>query len=157
MLGATRNQSLTDVRIESTDIRDGLSIQRVSWQLAYGPRTQAVVLKPENAQGKLPAVLGLHDHGGNKYFGFDKITRTTATQQSVMVKHQDHYYGGRAWANELAKRGYVVLVHDTYAFASRRLRMEDVAEPARKKVARSMTIRKLRSRSTIVLLVNTST
>ncbi len=126
--------ALTDVRVDSTESQDGLTIERISWQLGYGPRTQAVLLKPQNAQGKLPAILGLHDHGGNKYFGHEKITRTGAQQHSVMVKHQDHYYGGRAWANELAKRGYVVLVHDTYAFASRRLKMDEVAEPARKKV-----------------------
>lgn len=134
-LAQPETQSLTDVHIDATAEQDGLSIQRISWQLAYGPRTQAVLLKPANATGKLPAVIGLHDHGGNKYFGLDKITRSSTAQHPVMVKHQEHYYGGRAWANELAKRGYVVLVHDTYAFASRRLRMEDVAEPARKKVA----------------------
>lgn len=134
-LAQPESQTLADARIDSTDRHDGLIVQRISWQLAYGPRTQAILLKPENAQGKLPAVIGLHDHGGNKYFGLDKITRSAAAQHPVMVRHQDHYYGGRAWANELAKRGYVVLVHDTYAFASRRIQMEDVAEPARKKVA----------------------
>lgn len=133
-LAQPETQSLHDVRVDSTEVSDGLAIQRISWQLGYGPRTQAIVLKPEKAKGKLPAVIGLHDHGGNKYFGLDKITRSSATQHPVMVRHQDHYYGGRAWANELAKRGYVVLVHDTYAFASRRLKMDEVAEPARKKV-----------------------
>ncbi len=94
-----------------------------------------MLLKPAGATGKLPAVLGLHDHGGNKYFGYEKITRTGNPQHPVMAKHQEHYYGGKAWANELARRGYVVLVHDTFAFASRRVKMEDVAEPARKRVA----------------------
>ncbi len=50
-----------------------------------------------------------------------------------MVRHQDHYYGG-GLGQRISRRGYVVLVHDTYAFASRRIKMEDVAEPARKKV-----------------------
>jgi len=31
-----------------------------------------------------------------------------------------------AWANELARRGYAVLVHDTYSFGSRRVRIGDV-------------------------------
>ena len=31
-----------------------------------------------------------------------------------------------AWANELARRGYVVLVHDTFTFGSRRMRLADV-------------------------------
>lgn len=134
-LAQPETQTLADARVDAIESHDGLTIERISWQLGYGPRTQAILLKPEKAKGKLPAVIGLHDHGGNKYFGLDKITRTSAAQHAMMARHQDHYYGGRAWANELARRGYVVLVHDTYAFASRRLKMEEVAEPARKKVA----------------------
>jgi len=105
---------------------DGLAIEHLQWQLPYGPPTEAVLLKPLGATGKLPAVVGLHDHGGNKYFGLRKITRTTSEQHPLMVQHQDHYYGGRAWANELARRGYVVLVHDAFAFGSRRVRLGDV-------------------------------
>ena len=105
---------------------DGLSIEELQWQLPYGPPTEAVLLKPIGATGKLPAVVGLHDHGGNKYFGVRKITRTSREQHPLMVQHQDHYYGGLAWANELARRGYVVLVHDAFAFGSRRMRLDDV-------------------------------
>jgi dienelactone hydrolase len=39
-----------------------------------------------------------------------------------MRSHQEVYYGGAAWANEIAKRGYAVLAHDAFAFASRRVR-----------------------------------
>lgn len=39
-------------------------------------------------------------------------------QHPTMKEHQQVYYGGRAWANELAKRGYVVLVSDAFTFAS---------------------------------------
>ena len=46
----------------------------------------------------------------------------------LMVDHQLDDYEGRAWANEIAKRGYVVLVHDAFAFASRRIRFEDMSE-----------------------------
>src|SRR3954465_4569526 len=42
---------------------DGLEIEHLSWQLPYGPPTEAYFLKPEGAKGPLPAVLGLHDHG----------------------------------------------------------------------------------------------
>ena len=54
---------------------DGLSIEHLKWQLPYGPPTEALVLKPAGARGKLPGIVGLHDHGGNKYFGLRKITR----------------------------------------------------------------------------------
>jgi dienelactone hydrolase len=87
-----------------------------------------LVLKPAGATGPLPAVLALHDHGGNKYFGVRKITRISDDRHPLMQHHQDHYYGGAAWANELAKRGYVVLVHDAFTFGSRRMRLSDLPE-----------------------------
>ena len=110
---------------------DGLHVEELSWQLPYGPPTEALFLKPASASGKLPGILALHDHGGNKYFGKRKITRTAAGQHPVMVQHQERSYAGKAWANEIAKRGYAVLVPDAFAFASRRVRIEDTLEPIR--------------------------
>ena len=63
---------------------------------------------------------------GNKYFGRRKITRTDQPQHSLMKQHQQDYYGGKAWANEIARRGFVVLVPDAYAFASRRVLFSDM-------------------------------
>ena len=105
---------------------DGLSIEHIQWQLPYGPPTEALVLKPAGATGKLPGIVGLHDHGGNKYFGLRKITRMSKDPHPAMLRHQEEYYGGAAWANELARRGYVVLVHDTFTFGSRRMRLADL-------------------------------
>lgn len=107
---------------------DGLSIEHISWQLPYGPPTEAVLLKPANARGRLPGVLALHDHGGNKYFGWRKIAQLSDDVHTIMRRHRDDYYGGVSWANELAKQGYVVLVHDAFAFASRRVRVADVPD-----------------------------
>jgi dienelactone hydrolase len=110
---------------------DGLAIEHLSWQLPCGPATEALLLKPAGATGRLPAVLALHDHGGNKYFGTRKITRIGKDPHPAIIAHQDRYYGGVAWANELARRGYVVLVPDAFAFGSRRVRADDVSEPVR--------------------------
>ena len=107
---------------------DDLHVEHLSWQLPYGPTTEAVFLKPKGVAGPLPAVLGLHDHGGNKYFGWRKIAQISDDLHPLMREHRDHYYGGLSWANELAKRGYAVLVHDAFAFASRRVRVQDVPE-----------------------------
>jgi dienelactone hydrolase len=106
---------------------DGLHIEKLSWQLPYGPPTEAVFLKPAGSTGKLPGILALHDHAVNKFFGKQKITRTDKTPHPLMIEHQQEYYGGRAWANEIAKRGYAVLVPDAFAFASRRVLIEDVS------------------------------
>jgi dienelactone hydrolase len=105
---------------------DGLSIEHLQWQLPYGPPTEALVMKPAGSTGKLPGIVGLHDHGGNKYFGLRKITRMSKDPHPAMLRHQEQYYGGMAWANELARRGYVVLVHDTFTFGSRRMRLADL-------------------------------
>jgi dienelactone hydrolase len=108
---------------------DGLHIEELSWQLPYGPPTDAILLKPMNAKGKLPGILAFHDHGGLKYFGTQKITRTSDTMHPIIADHQQTAYGNLAWANEVAKRGYVVLVSDAFPFASRRVLLKDV-EPA---------------------------
>ncbi|CAA9466940.1 MAG: hypothetical protein AVDCRST_MAG96-101 [uncultured Segetibacter sp.] len=110
---------------------DGLHIEDVSWQLPYGRPTEAILLKPLNAKGKLPGILAFHDHGGNKYFGCRKITRTSETQHPLMKEHQKEYYSNFAWANEIAKRGYVVLVPDAFTFASRRVMLQDVPDRMR--------------------------
>jgi dienelactone hydrolase len=107
---------------------DGLHVEHLHWQLPYGPPTEAYFFKPIGAKGPLPGVVALHDHGGNKYFGTRKIARISAEVHPMMKTHQDNYYGGVAWANELAKRGYAVLVHDAFAFASRRVRAADLPE-----------------------------
>ena len=80
------------------------------------------------AKGRLPGVLALHDHGGNKYFGWRKIARLPGPTHPLLGPYRKNYYGGVAWANELARQGYAVLVHDTFLFGSRRIRYQEVPE-----------------------------
>jgi dienelactone hydrolase len=110
---------------------DGLHIEELTWQLPYGRPTEAVLLKPANATGPLPAVLAFHDHGGNKFYGSRKIVRLSDKLPAGIEEHQKTYYEGKGWANELAKRGYVVLVSDAFPFASRRVMISDVPEAQR--------------------------
>lgn len=121
-----------EVRVDGTTVYDGLDIQFLSWQLPAGPRTEAVFLRPSGVTALLPGILGLHDHGGLKYLGWRKIVRTDDTPWPLQAKHQEQDYAGTAWANEIAKRGYAVLVHDTFPFASRRVRVADVPERIRR-------------------------
>lgn len=124
-----------EVEVVAQGEYDGLDMEHLRWRLPYGPPTEAFLLKPVGASGPLPGVLGLHCHGGVKFFGKEKITRYGAGQHPMMRAHQAQYYGGAAWANELAKRGYVVLVHDAFPFASRRVRLSDVPEAMRNGLA----------------------
>ena len=113
------------VQVHRSYAYDGLQIDELSWQLPYGPPTEAILLKPLGAKGPLPGVLALHDHSGHKYFGKEKIVDTGAPRHPA-VTEPDASYGGIAWANALAKRGYVVLVPDAFGFGSRRVRLADV-------------------------------
>lgn len=68
------------VTVHKQYVYDGLHIEELSWQLPYGRPTEAILLKPANAKGPLPGILAFHDHGGNKYFGTRKITKTSEQQ-----------------------------------------------------------------------------
>jgi dienelactone hydrolase len=125
LVSAPQKPALPQVTVKKKYTYDGLEIEELSWQLPYGRATDAVLLKPAGATKPLPGILGLHDHAGMKYFGLRKIVKTSDDQHPILQEHQKTDYGGRAWANEIAKQGYVVLVHDTYAFGSRRVYYED--------------------------------
>ena len=122
----------TKIRVHNQYEHDGLHIEELSWQLPFGPRTLAVFVKPAGVRGKLPGMLALHDHGGNLYVGHQKITRTRKRLLRAMEQHQRECYGGVAWANEIARRGYGVLAHDAFLFGSRRIRRSDVPDSAGK-------------------------
>ena len=122
---------LPEVRVTREFVYDGLLIKELEWQLPYGRPTEATLLKPVNAKVPLPGILAFHDHGGNKYFGKRKITRTDDNPHALITAHQKEYYSGLAWANELAKKGYVVLVPDAFSFASRRVMLQDVPKSLR--------------------------
>ena len=113
------------VQVHRSYAYDGLQIDELAWQLPYGPPTEAILLKPLGAKGPLPGVLALHDHSGHKYFGKEKIVDTGAPRHPAVTEPAVSY-GGIAWANALAKRGYVVLVPDAFGFGSRRVRLADV-------------------------------
>lgn len=125
-LGIPDIGAMPDVKVTRQYTYDGLHIEELTWQLPYGRATDGILLKPANAAGPLPGILAFHDHGAQKYFGAKKITRTSDDQHPVMKEHQQHYYENAAWANEVAKRGYVVLVSDAFPFASRRVLLQDV-------------------------------
>lgn len=125
LVSAPAKPALPKVTVKKKYVYDGLEIEELSWQLPYGRPTEAVLLKPAGITKPLPGILGLHDHAGMKYFGLRKIVKTADDQHPILKEHQETDYGGQAWANEIAKQGHVVLVHDTFTFGSRRVYYED--------------------------------
>jgi len=116
------------VRVEKQWEKDGLSGEEISWSVGYGPRTHAWLLKSAAATGPLPGVVALHDHGGFKFFGKEKIAEGPEDAPAVMRAFRTTYYGGRAWANALAREGFAVLIHDTFLWGTRRFPLETMSE-----------------------------
>jgi dienelactone hydrolase len=117
-----------DVRIETTWKRDGIAGEEISWSVGYGPRTQAWFLKPDEIDEPLPGVLALHGHDGFKFFGKEKITDGKEPPPEAVENLRKALYEGTAFANELAKQGFAVLVHDVFLWGSRRFPFETIPE-----------------------------
>ena len=141
--------SLTPVaqnaRVEATWERDGLAGEEISWSVGYGPKTRAWVLKPAGTDRPLPGVIALHGHDGVKFFGKEKIADGKVPSPVAVENIRTDLYEGRAFANELAREGFVVLAHDVFLWGSRRFPFEIMPESihrlvedwreARKKIA----------------------
>lgn len=84
------------------------------------------VLVPKGRTGRRPAVVGMHCHSGRYTWGHEKIISHPDDPAPLLELRQNNY-GGRAWAEALARRGYIVLVSDAFYFGARRLRVEDLA------------------------------
>jgi len=115
-----------DTVVHDEYVKDGLIYRHISYAQPYGPRTEGIFMRPEKSEGNLPGFIGLHDHGAYKYYGKEKIT-SPKNSPAVMAEYKKHYYGGRSWASELAKRGYAVFVPDLFLWGSRKIRPEDIA------------------------------
>jgi len=105
---------------------DGLVVERISYDQPYGPRTEGLLMYPSHHGGPLPAIVALHDHGGFKVLGKEKMADLPG-EPDVIQEHKDHYYGGRGWATEAARRGYAVLAVDVFVFGSRKVAVEDLS------------------------------
>ena len=111
---------------------DGVVGEEVGWSVGYGPRTAAWVLRPAGLTGPLPGILALHDHGGFKRCGKEKIADGPEPPAAEIVALRERAYGGRAFANALARAGFVVLVHDVFLWGSRGLPADTLPETERR-------------------------
>ena len=109
-----------DGQVLETVKKAGYTRHRVRYSVTLDRHTEAFLLVPDRLRGPAPAVLALHDHGGFYYFGKEKITETEI-ELPVLKEHIRAAYGGRTFADELARRGFVVLVPDAFYFGAQRL------------------------------------
>jgi dienelactone hydrolase len=107
--------------------RDGFTRHTVRYRVTPDRYTEAFLLIPDGLSEPAPAVVALHDHGGFYYFGKEKICVTDGGPR-VLEKFIKEAYGGRPYADELARRGFVVLCPDAFYFGAQRLDPAQVAD-----------------------------
>ncbi|MHA7273417.1 alpha/beta hydrolase [Arthrobacter sp. TMT4-20] len=105
-------------------IVDGVRIRHLGWQLPFGPLTRATLLIPLHHTGKLPGLLWLNCHGGNKWLGAERLVDIGPDTSPDVVALQHKLYAGRAVANDFARAGFAVLVHDAFSWGSRRFNLD---------------------------------
>ncbi len=121
------------VRTERRWERDGVRGEEISWSVGYGPRTSAWLLRPAEVKPatRLPGVVALHDHGGFKFLGKEKIADGPDETPAVLRPYRKNYYGDRAFANALAREGFAVLVPDVFLWGSRKFPLETMSDMER--------------------------
>jgi dienelactone hydrolase len=118
--------------------REGYTQYLVRYNITALQKTEAILLIPDNLTKPAPAVIALHDHGGFYFFGKEKHTYTD-NQPEVLRAYIDNLYEGRTYADELAKRGFVVLSPDAPYFGSQRLDPAQVSESLAKSYTAQLT------------------
>jgi dienelactone hydrolase len=99
---------------------DGYTRELVTLSLTRYERVRAALLTP-HGPGPFPAVLLLHDHGAKFDIGKEKLVRPwyDSVRLASAQAWTDKYFSGRFVGDELARRGYVVLVADALGWGDR--------------------------------------
>jgi len=106
--------------------RDGFVRHLVRMHVTADRATDAFLLVPDGLTAPAPAVMALHDHGGFYYYGKEKSCEVEGTAPALRA-FVNKSYEGRFFADELARRGFVVLVPDAFYFGSQRLDIGQLA------------------------------
>ena len=122
LLGVPEPPQPPAVRIVDDWQSDGVQGQVLEWTNGFGPPTRAWLLRPADGPSG-PGLLGLHCHAGVKSVGAERLVELPGSSAGA-VKLRRELYEDRAVANELARAGFVVLCHDTFAWGSRRFGLD---------------------------------
>jgi dienelactone hydrolase len=103
-------------------VRETIWLSTAPWSRV--PCDLLLPARPRGGRWPAPAVVALHCHGGVFRWGREKIVEPAdpAHDHPALRAYRAQLYGGRGYANELARRGYVVAVIDAFYFGERRLR-----------------------------------
>jgi len=94
--------------------------ERIEFNTTPDLRVPAYVLVPKQGQPPYPGLVALHDHGAFFVWGKEKIVAIEDEHPSL-TEFKRTGYGGRSWATELCRRGFVVIAIDMFYWGERRL------------------------------------
>jgi len=117
-----------DVRREGLTHCRGYTEERITFASTALHRASALVLTPKTGQPPFPAVVALHDHGGFYVFGKEKIVERPRECERLRQFKQEAY-GGRSWASEIARRGYLVIAIDILGWGERSFGRRQIRNP----------------------------
>lgn len=112
-----------DLKVHQRIDRDGHELRVISFAGSPHYRIPAYLLVPKSGKGPFPGVVGLHDHGGYFVHGKEKIV-SQDKENPALTDFKKQYYGGRNWADEFVRRGFVVLVIDAFYWGERTLQYQ---------------------------------
>lgn len=109
------------VEIVGTEQRDGYEIQKMNFNISAWSRIPAYLLIPDG-EGKFPAIVMLHDHGGHFSIGKEKVVKPFDVSDDVLQDSEKWIhssYDGVYLADYFASKGYVVLIIDALFWGER--------------------------------------
>lgn len=123
-------EPLSSSKVESTEQRNGgnFRVERIRISATREHSIPGWLLVPAKQRPGKPGLIAIHCHSGRYVWGHEKILSTPG-EPDYVTEFRRTAYGGRAYAEELARRGFVVLVIDGFYFGERRLKVEDM-DPA---------------------------
>lgn len=107
-----------DAEVHQRHECDGYIHEAVSFVGAAPMRVPATVLTPTAGEGPYPAVLVLHDMGGMRVFGREKMLAFDG-EPAYLTEFRVKNYEGASILSDLVQRGYVVMTIDAQCFGDR--------------------------------------
>jgi dienelactone hydrolase len=104
--------------VERVDMGDFVR-EKVIFSTGPNFRVPAYVHIPAKLNGRAPAIVDLHSHGGMFVFGKEKVIDFGRNHPALVAYHEENY-DGRPTATALVRRGYVVITIDAFMFGERR-------------------------------------
>ena len=104
--------------------RDEYIEEYLTFQTTADVRVPAYVLVPKKRTGPAPGLVLLHCHGGYYVWGKEKVVGVD-NEHPQLTEFKQRLYEGTSIANELVRRGYVVITIDMFYWGERRMLLDE--------------------------------